>query len=95
LFGIGPEYTVYSKQNVYFSISPSLTRMTSSSSSGSGETNVGFGLRAAVGKEWWAGDHWGLGVVGHVSTSFNQDQGSGAPTWTSWAFTIAFSATYN
>jgi hypothetical protein len=37
-------------------------------------------MRGAVGKEWWAGDHWGLGVVGHLSLSFNKDSGSGSPT---------------
>jgi hypothetical protein len=36
-----------------------------------------------------------LGLVGHLSMSFNQDQGTNPPTWTSWAFTAAFSATYN
>src|SRR3989475_8498194 len=35
LLGLGPEYTMYSKQNYYFSISPSLTRMSASSSSSS------------------------------------------------------------
>src|SRR5438105_2619430 len=42
-----------------------------------------------------AGDHWGLGVVAHLSTSFNKDSGSNAPTWSSWSGTIAFTATYN
>jgi hypothetical protein len=95
LIGIGPEYTYYSRQNVYFSISPSLTRMSTSLSGSSASTNWGFGARAALGKEWWVSDHWGLGLVGHLSMSFNQDQGTNPPTWTSWAFTAAFSATYN
>jgi hypothetical protein len=95
LYGFGPEYTMYSKENYYFSISPSLTRMSASSSSGSSATNWGLGLRAAVGREWWTGDHWGLGVGGHLSMSLNQDSGSNGPIWTTWAFTVAFSATYN
>ena len=52
----------------------------SSSNGRSGDTDWGFGMRGAVGKEWWAGDHWGLGVVGHLSLSFNKDSGSGSPT---------------
>src|SRR3989442_1257117 len=40
-------------------------------------------------------DHWGLGVAGHLSMSLNEDSGSNAPIWTTWAFTVAFSATYN
>jgi len=36
-----------------------------------------------------------LTVVAHLSTSFNKDSGSNAPTWSSRSATIAFSATYN
>jgi hypothetical protein len=95
LWAIGPEYTHYTNDNLYFAISPSLSRMSVSSGGSSADTNFGFGLRAGLGKEWWVSDHWGLGLVGHVSMSFNQDSGSSPPTWTSWAFTCAFSATYN
>jgi hypothetical protein len=95
LFGLGPEYTMYSEQNYYFSVSPSVTRMSASSSSGSSSTNWGVGMRAAVGKEWWASDHWGLGAAGHLSMSLNEDTGNNAPIWTTWALTVAFSATYN
>jgi hypothetical protein len=52
-------------------------------------------MRAAVGKEWWAGERWGLGVVGQLSLSLNEDSGQNAPTWTTWATTVSFSATYN
>jgi hypothetical protein len=95
LFAVGPEYTAYSKENFYFSISPSLTRVHFSGNTGSADTDWGFGMRAAVGKEWWVGDHWGLGLVGHLSASFNKDTGSNAPTWSTFGATIAFSATYN
>lgn len=95
LLAFGPEYTAYTKQNLYFSFSPSLTRITLQTNGMTGDTNWGLGMRAAIGKEWWAADHWGLGVVGHLSVSFNQDAGQGAPIWTSWAGTVAFSATYN
>jgi len=95
LFALGPEYTVYSKENYYFSISPSLSRLSTESSGSSGDTNWGFALRTAVGKEWWVSDHWGLGVASHFSMSFNEDSGSNPPTWSTFAFTVAFSATYN
>jgi hypothetical protein len=95
LFAVGPEYTIYTGQNVYFSFSPSLTRVHVEANGNSGDTDWGFGMRAAVGKEWWVGDHWGLGVVGHLSASFNKDTGSSAPTWSTWGGTIAFTATYN
>ena len=61
----------------------------------SNDTNWGFGLRAALGKEWWVSDHWGLGIAGHVSLTVNQDSGTNPPTWTGLGATVAFSATYN
>jgi len=95
LIGFGPEYTAYTRQNFYFSFSPSLTRIRLESNGMTGDTNWGVGMRAAVGKEWWAFDHWGLGLSGQLSVSVNQDPGAGAPLWTSWAGTVSFSATYN
>ncbi|MFL5401077.1 MAG: hypothetical protein ACJ79P_24505 [Myxococcales bacterium] len=95
LIAFGPEYTAYSRENLYFSISPALTRATISSNGSSADTNWGFGLRTGVGKEWWVSDHWGLGVAGHLSLSMNEDTGNNPPTWTGWSATIAFSATYN
>jgi hypothetical protein len=54
-------------------------------------------MRLSFGKEWWVGDHWGLGAVGHLGFSTNQDplSGGGSNTMTTWNFGIAFSATYN
>jgi hypothetical protein len=95
LMGVGPEYTYYTAQNFYFSLSPSLTHISTSSGSQSGESDWGLGLRAAVGKEWWVSDHWGMGLAGHLSMSTNQDSVADGPTWSSWAFSVAFSATYN
>jgi hypothetical protein len=92
---LGPEYTAYFKQNYYLSLSPALTRATLATNGTSSDTNWGFGFRAALGKEWWVAEHWGLGIVGHVSMSVNDAGGQNAPTWTGWAFTTAFSATYN
>lgn len=95
LLAFGPEYTLYTRQNLYLSFSPSLTRIRLQTNGMTGDTNWGLGMRAALGKEWWAGEHWGLGVVGQLSVSVNQDGGQDAPTWTSWAGTVSFSATYN
>jgi len=96
LLALGPEYTAYSKQNVYFSISPAITRVYFLSGSGtSDDTKWGFGVRAAVGREWWVADHWGLGGVVHLSWSFNNASGGDSSTWSTWGLTVAFSATYN
>jgi hypothetical protein len=98
LWGIGPQYTYYfMPANVYLSTTLALTRMHSSSPGASGDSDWGIGTRVAVGKEWWVSDHWGLGVVGHVSFSSNQDPvpGGGSNALTTWALGFAFSATYN
>jgi len=95
LLAFGPEYTYYTGGNYYFSFSPALTRATLSSGGSAGDTNLGIGLRLAVGKEWWASDHWGLGLAGHLSMSSNVDSSTNGPTWNTWSATIAFSATYN
>jgi len=92
---IGGEYTGYYAGNVYLSISPALTRGTLAVNGTSQNTSWGFGLRAALGKEWWVSNHWGLGMVGHLSFTANQDTGTNPPMWTSWGATVAFSATYN
>jgi hypothetical protein len=95
IIAFGPEYTRYFGDNLYFSITPSLSRATLSTGGNSSDTNWGFGLRAGLGKEWWVSDHWALGAVGHLTFSANQDSGSNPPTWTGWGGTVAFSATYN
>ena len=97
MVGIGPEFTYYwMPSNVYFSGTLALTRISLTANGTDTSSNVGFGMRLAVGKEWWVSDHWGLGLAGHATSSWNQDSGGGnQPTLTTWAFAIAFSATYN
>lgn len=95
LIAFGPELNLYSSDNWYFAVTPSLTRATLATSGNSTNTNWGYGMRAAVGKEWWEGDHWGLGIAAHFSVSVNQDSGTNPATWTGLATTIAFSLTYN
>jgi hypothetical protein len=92
----GPEYTYYSNDNFYLSVSPGLSQLSFDGDDGNTHhTDPGFGLRVALGKEWWVSDSWGLGVAGQFSFSTNQDTGSNPPTWTTWGLSFAFSATYN
>jgi hypothetical protein len=92
--GIGPQYTYYfMPANAYVSTTLALTRVHISDSTTSFDSDWGFGTRVAVGKEWWAGDHWGLGLAGHFSFTSNQN-GTG-DTLTTWALGMVFSATYN
>jgi hypothetical protein len=97
MVGIGPEFTYYwMPSNIYFSGTLALTRISLTANGTDTNSNVGFGTRLAVGKEWWVSDHWGMGLAGHASSSWNQDSGGGSqPMLTTWAFAVAFSATYN
>ena len=81
--------------NAYLAVTPSFTRLVSSNGSSSSTSDWGFGVRGAVGKEWWVSDHWGLGLNASLGLSSNKDKGSGAPTFGTACFGVNFSATYN
>ena len=96
LYGIGPEFTYYwMPSNIYVSATLALTRMSLTANGYSGDSSVGLGARLALGKEWWVSDHWGIGLAGHVSSSWNGSGDSSGTTLSTWAFAVAFSATYN
>ncbi|HMK73896.1 MAG TPA: hypothetical protein VK454_11185, partial [Myxococcaceae bacterium] len=95
LSGIGLNVTHYfMPENVYVSFSPSLVSLSLGNDQGSGSTNIGFGARLLVGKEWWVGNHWGLGLAGEAIFGVNSDQGGG-PTWVTFGGAVLFTATYN
>lgn len=81
--------------NTYVAVTPSFTRLVSRSGGDSAASDWGFGVRGAFGKEWWVSDHWGLGVAGSLALARNKDSGAGAPTFTTFAMGVSFSATYN
>jgi len=81
--------------NVYLSLTPGVSRLTSQSGGSTGQTQLGFGAKLAVGKEWWVSDHWGLGIAVEALFALNNDQGAGAPAWTTLGGGLTFSATYN
>jgi len=58
-------------------------------------SKTGAAARLVIGKEWWVGDRWGLGValestLGAVPDDKDNDKG-----WGVAAFSLALSATYN
>jgi hypothetical protein len=93
-YGVGLSY-YFMPANLYLSATLAVTVLAFSSNGRDSSTNPGPGGRIAIGKEWWVGDHWGIGVAGQLSFASNQDKGTNPPTWTTWAPTIAFSATFN
>ena len=96
MVGIGPELTYYFMPvNVYLSGTVAATRLSLKVNGQDGDSEWGIGARLALGKEWWVSENWGLGLAGLVSWSSNKDQGTNAPTISTWGLGVAFSATYN
>jgi hypothetical protein len=93
---IGPELTAYSKDNWFFSVTPGFSQILYIQNGFETDSKWGFAGRVAVGREWWVSNHWGLGMSGNFSFSFNKDNGSAdSATWGAWGAVLAFSATYN
>jgi hypothetical protein len=94
LAGFGPEVTYYlMPANVYVSATLGLTALSIIPlGQNSGAGHGGFGGRIGVGREWWVSRHWGLGLVGHASQSWNSVDGV---SYSTWGLGAAFSATYN
>jgi opacity protein-like surface antigen len=95
LVGYGFDLLYYTDENFYFGVSPALTRLSfTADNGGTGNTDVGFGLRLAAGKEWWVSDNWGLGLNLEFVHASNKDSGSDVTISSNW-FGVAFSATFN
>ena len=93
-FGVHLAY-YFTPVNVYLSATPSITQLSLDDGNSSSETEWGFGMKFAVGKEWWVSDNWAIGLNGQFAFSSNEDKGTGAPTWGTTWFGVAFSATYD
>lgn len=81
--------------NVYLSLTPAISRLEFTFQDTSARTDYGFGAKLALGKEWWVGDHWGLGLAAEFLFALNADSGTNSPTWTSFGGGLTFSATFN
>ena len=54
----------------------------------------GFAFALGVGKEWWVGNSWGLGLSGNFMYNSSKDA-TVSENWTGPAFDVRFSATFN
>jgi len=96
LYALGPNLTWYfMPENVYLSVTPSVTWVNFSDPFISLTTSAGFGGRIAAGKEWWVGPHVGLGLNGWFGFSFNREGGGANLTWRTFAGGLGFSTTLN
>jgi hypothetical protein len=65
------------------------------------DTDMGFAVEALLGKEWWVGNSWGLGVAGNFnyhslpSNIISVPEDTFTDNWNGLGFGILFSATMN
>ena len=59
------------------------------------QSDTGVGFQGMVGKEWWVSANWGLGLAGELFVASMKDKTDPNTSWTSSAFSLVFSATYN
>jgi len=93
LFGAGLTYYIM-PANFYLSGSLCAATVTLEVDGDEEESDTGMAVDLTIGKEWWVGDKWGLGVAAglnlySVPTDIDDQDISGS------AFAIRLSATYN
>jgi hypothetical protein len=93
VIGIGPGIAYYFPSNVYVSATFAVAKLTIQEDGEEvAESDTGFGVSAALGKEWWVSSQWGLGVAGQMFLGTIPD---GDAEWSTAGVMLAFSATYN
>ncbi len=94
--GLGAGLAYYLDSNLYLSGTLAMSKLTiQEDNEQTAETEFGPGASIMIGKEWWVSAEWGLGLAGQVFFGRMKDKGDNPPTWTTTAFSLAFSATFN
>jgi hypothetical protein len=88
--GVGVTYYIM-PINIY--LSPSIGVGALSDEAGGG-TGLGFALDMTLGKEWWVGGNWGLGVAGAFGFH-SVPQSDNDLRWEGFDLSLRFSATLN
>jgi len=99
LIGAGLTY-YFMPENIFLSGTLGFSQISLEYNSGSarvsGTTDAGFGLNVKVGKEWWVGADWAIGIAGSAGWMSLSNEGSGgAEDFTGYSFAVQFSATYH
>ena len=64
---VGPGVTYYiMPANLYLSGAVGIAWLSFDEDAFDADTDTGFALDATIGKEWWVGNNWGLGLAGTV-----------------------------
>jgi hypothetical protein len=93
--GVGGTY-YFMPSNFYLSYSVGMASLNGDGEL-EGKTKPGFAFDATLGKEWWVGDEWGLGLAGDVTYFSSRDDTIVGidENWTGPSFGLRFSATFN
>jgi hypothetical protein len=101
VFGFGGGLTYYvMPTNFFFSLSFLSSQATFEFEGTTGESQYGFGMYLMMGKEWWVGKDWGLGVSLYGCYNTMNDEGSVeginySSDINHYSIGAMFSATYN
>lgn len=94
--GFGVDY-YFMPMNVYLGGTVSVAGVARSTEDHVNHSRAGLGLDLDVGKEWWLGSHWGVGIAARASyvdvAAEHTVRGGGSLR--SWHLGLQFSATYN
>ena len=96
MWALGGGLTYYMMPaNIYFTGSLGMGKLNYEDPDGDGsDTDMGIALDLAVGKEWWVGNSWGLGVAGSMNYHSLPDDVVDE-NWEGISFGLRFSATMN
>ena len=94
-FGVGLSY-YFMPADIYLSSSLLMSQVNLENSNVKAESEMGPGIFLCIGKEWWVGKKWGLGVAGFFEAALVKDQKDAQgyqPDINSQIFGLAFTAT--
>lgn len=95
--GVGATYYIM-PTNVYLAGSIALAEGSVKSGRVAIETDTGYGINVAIGKEWWVSDNWGIGVAGQLFHTVLPDENlitGEVFDFKTTSIAIVFSATFN
>lgn len=96
-YGVGLTYYMM-PTNLYFTGSIGLSSLSSDLEDPfKGDSDSGYALTLGLGKEWWVGDAWGLGIAGGFNyfSAKNKDIVISNESWGGPSYSLRFSATFN
>lgn len=93
-FGAGITYYIM-PVNIYISPSAGIGRLTLEIDEDTYDTEMGPFFDLTLGKEWWVGGSWGLGVAGAVGYHSVKDSEEIPENWNGYSLSVRFSATLN